>query len=245
VLRDPGSGPDGPGTGGIQHSAKAYPGVRTLEVLRGVGENAIVASICPKNIEPRAGLTAAADPAFGYNPAIAALLETIRLRIPSQCLPRPLPVTTDEESPDFGHVPCAIVEALRPGGNACSCDAARGRIPLGATNENLVDAVKERLAGQGVCDGITGRACDDYCLCQLDELEGEELRACQDGTEDPNAYGYCYIDPDQGIGNPELVENCSATRQRLLRFLGDGLPANGSETFIACVGAKLQGSDGD
>jgi hypothetical protein len=49
--------------------AKAYPGLRQLEVLRGHGANASVASICARNVT---------DPSrqdFGYRPAMAGVLE--------------------------------------------------------------------------------------------------------------------------------------------------------------------------
>ena len=57
-----------------QTFAKAYPGLRHLQVLKGIGEqvqgvnNAIVASICPK-------ITDRDNPAYGYNPAVAAIIE--------------------------------------------------------------------------------------------------------------------------------------------------------------------------
>ncbi|HKO49076.1 MAG TPA: hypothetical protein VJV79_15195 [Polyangiaceae bacterium] len=59
-----------------QTSAKAYPGVRELQVLKDLGENAIVASICPKVTVP-AG-SAELDPNYGYNPAIHALIERLK-----------------------------------------------------------------------------------------------------------------------------------------------------------------------
>ncbi len=54
-------------SGHIQRYAKAYPGLRHLQVLRGLGSSGVVASICPKN--------PSGDPAdvnFGYNPAMQA-----------------------------------------------------------------------------------------------------------------------------------------------------------------------------
>jgi len=57
--------------GTIQQYAKAYPGGRILQVLQGYGENAVVASICPKNPT----CTDAADVNCGYNPAMSALLD--------------------------------------------------------------------------------------------------------------------------------------------------------------------------
>lgn len=58
--------------GQTQFLAKAYPGLRQLEVLRGLGDSAVVASICPANLS---------DPAradFGYRPAMGALGDRLR-----------------------------------------------------------------------------------------------------------------------------------------------------------------------
>ena len=55
----------------IQRSAKAYPGRRYLEVLQGVGSQAIIGSVCPKFADP-------ADvnlPSFGYTPIVNELIE--------------------------------------------------------------------------------------------------------------------------------------------------------------------------
>jgi hypothetical protein len=54
-----------------QFRAKAFPGVRQLEVLKGFGDNAIVASICARNLR---------DPSrqdYGYRPALRAILERL------------------------------------------------------------------------------------------------------------------------------------------------------------------------
>ncbi len=50
-----------------QRHAKAYPGLRQLQVLYDFGNNAIVASICPRSIDPT-------DVDFGYRPAVNAML---------------------------------------------------------------------------------------------------------------------------------------------------------------------------
>ena len=231
--------PADPMAEGTQIAAKAYPGRRQLEVLRGLRENAITASICPKNTAPAAGLTEAADPAYGYNPAIAALLELMKARFPSQCLPRALDVESNPASPDFGRVPCAVVEAVPKRGGACSCDENRGRKALDQSERGVPGAVEERMRAEKVCGGDTGVACSDFCQCKIEPLAGEELAACQDGSEDQTLYGYCYVDPAKGIGNSELVKECPQTQQRILRFVGNGLPASGSVTFMACFGTQF------
>jgi hypothetical protein len=58
-----------PGT--TQFFAKAYPGSRHLAVLDEYGDNAIVASICARNV------TDPSRPDFGYRPAAQAVLERL------------------------------------------------------------------------------------------------------------------------------------------------------------------------
>ena len=55
-----------------QSGAKAYPGLRQLEVLKGLGQQAIVGSICPANTRDKTK----AD--YGYRPVIAAIVNRLR-----------------------------------------------------------------------------------------------------------------------------------------------------------------------
>ena len=58
--------------GTTQYRAKAYPAIRQLAVLKGIGDNAIVSSICARNVT---------DPTrqdFGYRPALGAILDRLR-----------------------------------------------------------------------------------------------------------------------------------------------------------------------
>jgi hypothetical protein len=229
--------PNGPGTDGLQRYAKAYPGLRHLEVLKGVGDNGIVASICPKNTEPEPGVERAADPSYGYNPAVASILEIFRERLGGQCLPRELEPNTDPTSEEFGQVPCSVVEAVPDDDGQCGCDPARGRSDVESVD--LRKAVREELAANEVCGGKTDVSCASFCLCEVAQLEGAALQACQAGSRDPDLFGYCYVDADKGIGNPDLVAQCKGTQRRLLRWVGEGLPANGSHMMMACRGAPL------
>lgn len=49
--------------------------------------------------------------------------------------------------------------------------------------------------------------------------------------------GFCYVDPDAGLGAEELVSDCPATSPRKLRFLGSESPANENRWFLSCLGA--------
>ncbi|MFO0589257.1 MAG: hypothetical protein U0441_17095 [Polyangiaceae bacterium] len=55
-----------------QVRAKLYPGLRHLAVLKGLGEQGVVASGCP------AQLTTVASGDFGYRPAVASIIERLR-----------------------------------------------------------------------------------------------------------------------------------------------------------------------
>lgn len=56
----------------LQTRAKGYPGLRHLQILKGLGDQGIVASVCAKQVgDPGA-------PDFGYRPAVAAIVERIR-----------------------------------------------------------------------------------------------------------------------------------------------------------------------
>ena len=55
----------------MQYWAKAYPGTRQLEMLRGLGEQAVVGSICATNT------TDAERTDFSYRPSIAALVDSM------------------------------------------------------------------------------------------------------------------------------------------------------------------------
>lgn len=62
--------------GPVQRFAGAFPGVRELQVVKGLGDRAAVGSVC-------APLTVGAEaPTFGYKPTVDAVLRALRQRIP-------------------------------------------------------------------------------------------------------------------------------------------------------------------
>lgn len=215
--------PGGGSAAATQYFGKAYPGLRTLEVLRDIGESAIVASICPKVLEP-------GQPGYGYEPAVDALIDQLRGAFNASCLPRPLAVRADAG----GQLPCVVVEATPPTGGACSCDAARRH----ATTPEAVQLVREQLEQRGNCGTATTPACDSYCLCELSQAEGAGLEQCLNSEAGSDTPGYCYVNPygEEPHGNPALVERCDSISRQLIRFVGPDTPRPGSVAFIACLG---------
>ena len=217
-----------------QRYAKAYPSLRQLQVLNLFGDNSIVASICPKQLDnPNAS-------DYGYNPAVAAIVERLKEQLTDACLPRPLAVDAD------GTVPCKIVEASPETNKACSEVSAREDVEPAVAN-----VVRKHLRELEKCGGSGGVECDSLRLCYIRALtpdDGDEFVQCLT-RESTDANGWCYVDAahmeryglndqqqQQGIG---LLENCPETQRRKLRFVGDGTPANGTTTYYTCAGEVL------
>jgi len=232
--------PGGGAASTTQSFAKAYPGLRHLQVLKEFKDNSIVASICPK-ISDAAARDSNAD--YGYNPAVKAIIDRLKEALKGKCLPRPLvPAEVATVDLQVNQVPCKVIEAVLPkNGAACGCDANQNRLDISLKPE-LRDAILSKLKVNGTCDQPMGSACADYCTCELAQLSGTELAACQtDVNNPPMTPGYCYINAapnEPNVGSAELVKDCSADSKRLLRFVG-GTPTPGAIALVACLGASL------
>ncbi len=223
--------------GTIQYAAKAYPGVRQLMVLRGffeatraafTGNNAVVASICPKNLDWQSS----ASRGYGYNPAVAALVDRLKVKLGGTCLPRPIEPDQD------GKLPCAVVEAIGPSQSRwCDCVAHGRRTVSEELSESVLGHVRQSL----LCD-VDGRPdCAAMCLCELPQLDEPNCLNVPGIEKSSPQPGYCYVDPAEGLGRAEVVAACPPSHKRMLRIVGDGqelaAPAPGSAVFTACVGA--------
>jgi len=61
--------------GTVQRYARALPSVRPLRVLQGLGDQGVVASVCPQNVGEPSGAT------FAYKPAVDAVMRALRDRL--------------------------------------------------------------------------------------------------------------------------------------------------------------------
>lgn len=203
-----------------QVRAKAYPGTRHLSILRGLGDQGIVASVCPKQLTD----TARGD--YGYRPAVSAIIDRLKTKLGGQCLPRALTVNPDTKQIDA----CIIIEASKSAGGACDCNVA-GRIPVPDENKEAITAAK--------ADPSYETAQWD-CFCAIPQLSDDgQLTLCQNEVSDESQTGdgWCYVDPSAGAGdNEELVSNCPDASQRKIRFVGAGNSSGGNVTFITCSG---------
>ncbi len=209
-----------------QFQAKAYPGGRLLEVLKGSGDSGVVASICPKVTSGQATL-----PNYGYNPALSAIVERFGEKLRGQCLPRKL--TLDPA----GHLPCRVVEASSdPAPTGCQCGPGRHVLNVGANaqNRNLSNLVIARLKKKEACGVLGAPSCESVCLCEVEETR--DPRCLSETSQPEGLSGYCYVDPEKHLGSPALVAQCPANQRQVLRFVGEDLPKAESNLFYACAG---------
>ena len=130
----------------------------------------------------------------------------------SRCLPRSLDPVTDPANPDFGRVPCVMVEYAQLGSDFCDCTAAGYR----PATQNEAELALTMLSSWGACENA---CCQTLCFCELMQLSGDQLRACQGGENAAIAIdtpGFCYVEPDVGVGDPSTVAGCQPNRRELL-----------------------------
>ena len=204
----------------VQRRAKAHPGLRQLEVLQGIEDQGVVASICPKQVD------APTKADYGYQPAIGALVDRLKEQLRDPCLPRSLTPNVD------GNVACLVLEGRRSVDGTCDCNGA-ARQPVSAAHQPAVnEAMKKSIAIDAELD----------CFCEIPQLADEQLSACQnDANDDVVANGapvdgWCYIDATSSpmVGNPELVEQCALTERRTIRLVGKGQATQGATVFLTC-----------
>jgi hypothetical protein len=210
----------------LQTKAKAYPGVRELQVLKSIGSQGITASVCPKQ------LSATDQPDYGYRPAIGSIIDRLKIALKGQCLPRTL--TPNEQN----QVPCLLLEARRVEEalvGSCNACTEKGRQPVSADHQPAVEAAKQ--------DPIAETSAWN-CFCEITQVTGDELNACQNDTANPplangaEVNGWCYVDATTTpyTGNPEIVADCPETEKRIIRFVGEGGAKAGATIFITCSG---------
>ena len=167
-------------TTAIQIRAKAYPTARQLEVSRALGPQGITASLCPINT------TDTTSPEYGYQPAVASIVDRLKNALTQQCLPqslRDLPDggTTDPTALD---VPCLVLAQLAPDGNQ-DC-VANG---LKETDASVLAVFHDQqVAEAGKSTEATALANRKVCtVSQVPEQPGQSCKGLADKK-------WCYVE---------------------------------------------------
>jgi hypothetical protein len=199
--------------GTTQTHAKAFPGLRQLDVVRGMGDQGVVASVCP------AVPLDEADASYGYRPAVAAIVDSLKVSLQNvQCLPFTL-----EPSEATNDVTCVVLETSKD--EACACDEP-GFFPVTAEHEQAAQQVKD--------DPLHDP--NQSCFCEIQQLTGEPRTSCQNDLDvAAGVDGWCYVDATAGIGNPDIVAECPSSEKRVVRFVGNAEATPGTTRYVTCL----------
>lgn len=99
----------------------------------------------------------------------------------------------------------------------------------------LADAVQRKLEDLGQC-GSADPGCAALCRCELPQLAGPALAACQNTQQTSDLAGFCYISAmadEPPVGNAAFVRDCPAAERRDLRLLR-GASKTELFTLLAC-----------
>jgi hypothetical protein len=237
-----------------QAYAKGYPGIRELSLVKALGSQGIVGSICPKQ------LTDATKLDYGYNPTVNGIIERLKAKLGGQCLPEQLTLVN-------GNFPCKVLEVTPgvPKGSPACASLYAGQPQAAARTLAVPDEYVDLESNpeyvqtcMTLPDGgaTTVDSCCVYEITQLTDTLGigtaayqcggtpqEPLQACECLTGNDQSLtlgatpvnGWCYIDPTENIGNAALVTSCASTAKRKIRFVGEGYPKG--VTYITCQSA--------
>lgn len=138
---------------------------------------------------------------------------TVAQGLSSRCYSHSLGPVTDPDDPEFGRVPCEIVEFGNQGSDFCNCATAGYRPATPAQSQVALEALTSEGACQETC-------CDSLCFCELLQLSGTELQACQQGESASIALdtpGFCYVEPGVGVGDASSIDGCPKSQpQRII-----------------------------
>jgi hypothetical protein len=196
-----------------QINGKAYPSVREMVIAHSMGDQGIVSSLCPIHPSPVGG---AADPLFGYRPAVTAIVNRLKNALNNTCLPQKL-------TPDAtcGNVPCLIL-AQPIGGmggtpGTCAnpgsaCDSSMGLIGPSADDpsnppeysQSVATSFCNSLHEAWVASGGVGTDPDTQPACAIHQLV--QPNAANTGGQCANSgdnmafdtTGSCAASPDKG-----------------------------------------------
>lgn len=150
----------------VQVRAKAFPTVREIQVVKQLGAQGILSSLCPRVTEGNQD-----SPAYGYNPAVNEIVDRLKNALTNQCLPQKL--TKDAN----GEVSCLMLEVLPEGQNSCTGIGRNDPDPELAAKfrETLPNDLKART----LCEfpqqtaSVASECKDGWCY-----LEGEAAGTC-------------------------------------------------------------------
>ncbi|MCL2777056.1 MAG: hypothetical protein FWD73_03560 [Polyangiaceae bacterium] len=192
-----------------QIKAKAYPTIREFSVVRALGDQGIIASLCPISltVDPT-------DPTYGYNPAVTSIINRLKNALTQQCLPRQL--TRDQS----GNVPCLVLARLAEGD---TCDKYKEKglgLPDPAILSTFLEQQKQ-LSGDTSNGGID---LSTLAVCQVPQITVAQGASCKANAD----IGWCYVE-NSNAGTP--AGRCT----QALLFSAGSAEIAGATFFLQCI----------
>jgi hypothetical protein len=198
-------------TSTTQVKGKAYPTIRELRVAKGLGNQAVVASLCAKVVTG-----SVSDPAFGYNPAMQAIVNRLKAALAQQCLPEKLTPSAG------GGVPCLVL-AVYPS----QTDQAAGCHDPGMCNPadpTTCGCAASDATCMATYAGILARYQSTFTTsappvaCIFQQIADPACAKSQGA-------GWCYVEGSQNTGG-----GCA----QAIQFAGSG-PPSGVSISLECI----------
>ncbi len=156
----------------LQVRGKAYPTRRQLMVAKELGSRAVVASLCPRQLD------APDKDDYGYRPAATRIVDRLARSLVGSCLPRPL-------VRDGGEVPCLVLAQLAKSGTEADCAKAG----LKAPSEAVLAQYRERRLAEDEED------VSKFPVCEVPVVDAPPGETCKDDE----GLGFCAVDGVPGL----------------------------------------------
>lgn len=157
----------------VQVKGKAYPTRRELVLAKELGDQAVVTSLCPRQ------LTSPNADDYGYRPAVRAITHRLERSLVGSCLPRAL-----ERQDAQGNVACLVLAALRDAGPESECD----RYGLKAPDEPMLQQVRDRMRAED------GDEAARHPVCIVPQVAVPSGQTCRDSSD---GIAFCYAEAPQ------------------------------------------------
>jgi hypothetical protein len=171
-----------------QTKAKAYPTVREFMVVKALGDNGIISSLCPITLQGDK-----TSPRYGYNPAVAAIIERLKNALTKQCLPQALcydaQLHPSIQKCDNGVVPCLVLAQLADPADKCeNYTGVNGPLQPPAPDilQKFLDQQKQASGNTGVDGGVD---LSKLPVCEIPQKADPNFGDC---SKDPQIE-WCYL----------------------------------------------------
>jgi hypothetical protein len=165
-----------------QVRGKAYPTLREFTVVKALGDQGIISSICPIDTKD----SSPSNANFGYRPAVKTIVDRLKNALSVQCLPQPLNLDAENK------VPCLVLETITGETDQGICDNKAKYPEGGQPPAEVLQRKKASLPDGG----------KNTVVCKLGQLAREPGKTCAD---DRTSFGWCYV---KNVGDAKPAGAC-------------------------------------